>query len=76
MMAWDELVGRAMSHVMMSQAIAPIRPPQTTYTSTALGPNLGKYHACRRVARAVYLGSAPTATAANRGVEDHEGLPA
>src|SRR5690606_17822144 len=26
--------------------------------------------ACRRVARTIYLGSAPTATAANRGIED------
>jgi predicted AAA+ superfamily ATPase len=33
-------------------------------------PNLGKFSACRRVARTVYLGSAPTATAANRGLED------
>jgi predicted AAA+ superfamily ATPase len=33
-------------------------------------PNLGKFAACRRVARTVYLGSAPTATAANRGIED------
>jgi predicted AAA+ superfamily ATPase len=33
-------------------------------------PNLGRYHACRRVARAIYLGSAPTMTAANRGLED------
>jgi len=33
-------------------------------------PNLGKFHACRRVARAIYLGSAPTQTAANRGLED------
>jgi len=33
-------------------------------------PNLGKFAACRRVARAIYLGSAPTATAAHRGVED------
>ncbi|MEI8164817.1 MAG: Swt1 family HEPN domain-containing protein [Chloroflexales bacterium] len=33
-------------------------------------PNLGKYAACRRVARTVYLGSAPTAAAANRGMED------
>lgn len=33
-------------------------------------PNLGKYAACRRVARAIYLGSAPTATAAHRGLED------
>jgi predicted AAA+ superfamily ATPase len=33
-------------------------------------PNLGKSHACRRVARTVYLGSAPTAAAAHRGIED------
>jgi len=33
-------------------------------------PNLGKYAACRRVARTVYLGSAPMAGAANRGLED------
>jgi len=35
-------------------------------------PNLGKFAACRRVARAIYLGSAPTATAANRGIEDRQ----
>ena len=33
-------------------------------------PNLGKYGACRRVARSIYLGSAPTPQAANRGLED------
>ena len=33
-------------------------------------PNLGKYAATRRVARTLYLGSAPTSTAANRGIED------
>ncbi len=33
-------------------------------------PNLGKFSACRRVARAIYLGSAPTSTAAHRGIED------
>jgi predicted AAA+ superfamily ATPase len=32
--------------------------------------NLGKFAACRRVARTIYLGSAPTPTAANRGLED------
>ena len=32
--------------------------------------NLGKHSACRRVARAVYLGSAPAAGAPNRGLED------
>jgi len=33
-------------------------------------PNLGKYSACRRVSRTIYLGSAPTPTAANLGIED------
>lgn len=33
-------------------------------------PNLGKFAACRRVARAIYLGSAPTSAAAHRGIED------
>ena len=35
-------------------------------------PNLGKYAATRRVARTIYLGSAPTAHAANRGMEDRQ----
>ncbi|MGI6610020.1 MAG: Swt1 family HEPN domain-containing protein [Limnochordia bacterium] len=33
-------------------------------------PNLGKFSACRRVARTIYMGSAPTHTAANRGLDD------
>jgi predicted AAA+ superfamily ATPase len=33
-------------------------------------PNLGKFHATRRVARTIYLGSAPMTSAANRGIED------
>jgi predicted AAA+ superfamily ATPase len=33
-------------------------------------PNLGKFSASRRVARTIYLGSAPTTTAAHRGLED------
>ncbi|MCL4239733.1 MAG: DUF499 domain-containing protein [Dehalococcoidia bacterium] len=33
-------------------------------------PNLGRSHATRRVARTIYLGSAPTAEAAHRGIED------
>jgi len=33
-------------------------------------PNLGKLHAARRVARTIYLGSAPTSAAAHRGLED------
>lgn len=33
-------------------------------------PNLGRYSAARRVARTLYLGSAPTLRAANKGLED------
>ncbi len=33
-------------------------------------PNLGKFAASRRVARTIYLGSAPTAGVAHRGLED------
>ena len=33
-------------------------------------PNLGRYSACRRVTRTIYMGSAPTLRAANRGIED------
>ncbi len=32
--------------------------------------NLGKYSACRRVARTIYMGSAPTTGAAHKGIED------
>ncbi len=33
-------------------------------------PNLGRYSACRRVARTLYLGSAPTLHTAHKGIED------
>jgi len=35
-------------------------------------PNLGKFAACRRVARAIYMGSAPLTKAAHRGLEDRQ----
>lgn len=35
-------------------------------------PNLGRYSASRRVARTIYLGSAPVQKAANRGLEDRQ----
>ena len=41
--------------------------PQRTDGEVA---NLGKFSACRRVARTVYLGSAPPAGASQRGLED------
>jgi predicted AAA+ superfamily ATPase len=33
-------------------------------------PNLGRYSACRRVARTIYMGSAPLKGAAHRGLDD------
>lgn len=35
-------------------------------------PNLGRYSACRRVARTIYIGSAPIQKAANRGIDDRQ----
>ncbi|MDL2316331.1 DUF499 domain-containing protein [Desulfovibrio sp. OttesenSCG-928-A18] len=35
-------------------------------------PNLARYSACRRVARTIYIGSAPTQRAANRGIDDRQ----
>ena len=35
-------------------------------------PNLAKYQACRRVARTIFLGSAPKTGAAHRGIEDKQ----
>ena len=34
--------------------------------------NLGRYSACRRVARTIYMGSAPTQQSANKGIEDRQ----
>ncbi|MCI0414205.1 DUF499 domain-containing protein [bacterium] len=33
-------------------------------------PNLGRYSSCRRVARTIYMGSAPVQHAANRGIDE------
>jgi hypothetical protein len=35
-------------------------------------PMLGRYSACRRVARTLYLGSAPMQDAANKGLDDRQ----
>ncbi len=35
-------------------------------------PNLGRYSACRRVTRTIYLGSAPTYNSPNKGIEDRQ----
>jgi len=35
-------------------------------------PNLGRYSACRRVARTIYMGSAPTLRASHRGIDDRQ----
>ncbi len=36
----------------------------------AENPNLGRYSTCRRVARTIYMGSAPVQKAANRGIDE------
>ncbi len=36
----------------------------------ANNPNLGRYSACRRVARTIYMGSAPTLRASTKGLEE------
>jgi hypothetical protein len=35
-------------------------------------PNLGRYSACRRVARTLYIGTAPGSEGKNPGIDDHE----
>ncbi len=45
-------------------------PNSLPLTLDRQNPNLGRYSACRRVARTIYLGSAPTLRAANKGIED------
>jgi predicted AAA+ superfamily ATPase len=45
-------------------------PNSLPFKIDAEQPNLGKLHATRRVARTIYLGSAPTTAAAHRGLED------
>ncbi len=35
-------------------------------------PNLGRYSACRRVSRTIYMGSAPTLRAAHKGIDDRQ----
>ncbi len=35
-------------------------------------PTLGRYSACRRVSRTIYMGSAPTQKAANRDIDDRQ----
>lgn len=42
----------------------------TPYEIDAENPNLGRYSATRRVARTVFIGSAPKAELAHRGIED------
>ncbi|MCC7078886.1 MAG: DUF499 domain-containing protein [Acidimicrobiia bacterium] len=45
-------------------------PNSTPRRLDAEYPNLGKYQACRRVARTIFLGSAPTLKSENRGIND------
>ncbi|MFO7663327.1 MAG: DUF499 domain-containing protein, partial [Chloroflexota bacterium] len=46
-------------------------PHSLPITLDRVNTNLGRYSACRRAARAVFIGSAPIHNAANRGIEDN-----
>ncbi len=45
-------------------------PNSLPLTLDRQNPNFGRYSACRRVTRTIYMGSAPTLRAANRGLEE------
>ena len=45
-------------------------PQSTPLALDRENPNLGRYSACRRVARTLFMGSAPTLNSANRGIDD------
>ena len=51
-------------------AVVVVLDPPTQLQLDSDIPNLGKFSACWRVARTVYMGSAPLAKAAHRGLED------
>jgi hypothetical protein len=57
--AWDSVIGRDVD--------GPQSLPLTTDGST---PNLGRYSACRRVARTIFMGTAPLEGAANLGIDE------
>ncbi len=67
----DELTGRYMedhwSSVIGKDVDGPNSLPLRIDRENS---NLGRYSACRRVARTIYMGSAPTAGAANPGIEE------
>ncbi len=56
---WDSVVGRDIDG-----------PHSLPLSLDRDNPNLGRLSACRKVARTVFVGSAPTVDAANRGIED------
>ena len=47
-------------------------PHSLPLTLDGENPNLGRYSACRRVARTIYIGSAPLQRAANKGIDDRQ----
>jgi len=47
-------------------------PNSLPFKTDSDNPNLGRYSACRRVTRTIYMGSAPTLRAANRGLDDKQ----
>ena len=56
---WDAVIGKDVD----GPSSLPLRIDRENH-------NLGRYSACRRVARTIYMGSAPTAGAASPGIEE------
>jgi len=73
----DSLVQFELTRYLEDQWIPVINKDVDGATSLPLAldrenPNLGRYSACRRVARTIYMGSAPVQKAANRGIDERQ----
>lgn len=70
-------VMRELTHYLEDSWVPVIETDVDGANSTPLkldreNPNLGRYSACRRVARTIYLGSAPTYKAAHSGIDERK----
>ncbi len=73
----DSLVQFELTRYLLDQWVPVINKDVDGGTSLPLAldrenPNLGRYSACRRVARTIYMGSAPVQKAANRGIDERQ----
>jgi len=71
----DQIVQFELTRYLEDQWVPVIEKDVDGANSLPLGldrenPNLGRYSACRRVSRTIYMGSAPTLRASHRGIDD------